>query len=464
MSDSLTNNEAEAVVAQGVERAANYISGRGRRAVHPTAEAVSNLNSFDERLPDAGSPASEVVGMLDDLGSPGTVQTNGPRYFGFVTGGALPVTRATAALAAAWDQNGALPAMSPTAAKLDTVATRWVADLLGLGADSTGVFCGGASEANLICLIAARDAVLAEVGWDAQALGLFGAPQVNVLVSTEAHVSLIKALGLAGLGRDRVTAVGTDKQGRIDTQALSTLDLPEGPTIVCLQAGNVNTGHSDLFEPAVAWAKARGAWVHIDGAFGLWAAASPSRSRLVAGHAAADSWATDCHKWLNVPYDSALAYVADGSKLRNSMAAVAEYLGADAGRAPMHLGLQMSQRARAIDTWAALKHLGRDGVGELVDTSCELASRFEHGLEAGGAEILHEVVLNQLLVRFGDDATTDAVVQAVQQEGTCWVGPTTWQSKRAMRISVSGAETSAEDVDRSVEAILNCWQGVTERH
>jgi glutamate/tyrosine decarboxylase-like PLP-dependent enzyme len=372
----------------------------------------------------------------------------------------MPVARAASAMVAAWDQNAALEAMSPTAAKLDGLAVGWVRDLLKLPDSATGVFCGGASEANLICLIVARDAVLADVGWDAQANGLFGAPEVDVVVSTEAHVSLVKALGLAGLGRSRVTAIETDDQGRVDIAKLQACQLAGGPTIVCLQAGNVNTGHSDNFAAAIEWAKSIGAWVHVDGAFGLWAAASPTRSGLVADHHRADSWATDCHKWLNVCYDSALAYVGDGARLRSSMSAVAEYLGADAGRAPMHLGLQMSQRARAVETWAALKHLGRHGVAELVDRSCDLAGRFESQLRAGGAEVLHEVVLNQLLVSFGDDDTTDSVIGVTQEDRTCWVGPTTWKSRRAMRISVSGAETTQEDVDLSVAAILACWEAV----
>lgn len=460
----MTDETAEAVVSDGNQRAASYIAGRPVRGVRPTAEAISALKAFEEPMPQHGTAAAEVIDMLDRLGSPATVQTNGPRYFGFVTGGAMPVARAAASLGSAWDQNGALDVMSPTAAALDDVVTRWVSDLIGLGHSSTGVFCGGASEANLIGMITARDTVLRTAGWDAQAHGLFGAPEVTVVVGSEVHVSLTKALGLAGLGRDRVKVIGTDDQGRIDVAELESTVVPDGPGILCLQAGNVNTGHSDHFESAIRWAKARGFWCHIDGAFGLWAAASEERRHLIAGHHLADSWALDCHKWLNVPYDAALAYVADGANLRQSMAAEAAYLGATSARAPMHLGLQMSQKARAIDSWAVLKHLGSDGVADLIDRSCELATRFANGLAESGVEILHDVVLNQILARYGDDETTDAVIVATQDDRTCWVGPTTWHGQRAMRISVSGFETTEEDVDASVTSILRCWERVSDQH
>lgn len=452
----------EAVVADGVKNAAAYIAGRGDRGVNPTQAAVEKLTEFDEPMPELGTDPEEVVSMLDRLGSPATVQSNGPRYFGFVTGGAMPVARASAALGSAWDQNGALPVMSPIAATLDAVTTSWISQLLGLPVASTGVFCGGASEANLISLIVARDSVLRAAGWDAQADGLFGAPKVTVVVSSEAHVSLTKALGLAGLGRNRSVVVQTDDQGRLDLASLEEVVAGDGPMILCLQAGNVNTGHSDPFTAAIDWAKRHRAWVHVDGAFGLWAAASPTQAHLVAGQGGADSWALDCHKWLNVPYDSAVAYIADGANLRESMAANAAYIGASSGRAPMHMGLQMSQRARAIDTWAVLKHLGRTGVADLVNRSCELAALFASGLADGGAEILHEVVLNQVLVRFDDDSTTQSVIESVQAESTCWVGPTTWHGMVAMRISVSGAETSAADIDTSTRAILDCWQKVSD--
>lgn len=460
----MTDATAEDVVTDGNRRAAIYIASRFNRGVHPTADAMTALKAFDEPLPQHGATAAEVINMLDQLGSPATVQTNGPRYFGFVTGGAMPVARAAASLGTAWDQNGALDVMSPTAAALDDVVTRWVSELIGLGQSPTGVFCGGASEANLIGMITARDTVLRSAGWDAQAHGLFGAPEVTVVVGSEAHVSLSKSLGLAGLGRDRATVVGTDDQGRIDVAELESTVVPDGPGILCLQAGNVNTGHSDYFEPAIRWAAKRGFWCHIDGAFGLWAAASDERKHLVAGHHLADSWALDCHKWLNVPYDAGLAYVADGANLRQSMAAVAAYVGAGSARAPMHLGLQMSQKARAVDTWAVLKQLGSEGVADLINRSCELATRFADGLAARGVEILHDVVLNQVLARYGDDETTDAVIAATQDDRTCWVGPTTWHGQRAMRISVSGFETSKEDVDASVSAIIRCWKAATDQH
>lgn len=448
--------------SEGVARAQAYMAGRPDRPVYPTAAAIEGLSVFHEPLPNEGTDAQAVIAMLDEVGSTATVQTNGPRYFGFVTGGAMPVARGAAALGSAWDQNGAIESMSPTAAALDLVATSWVKDLISIPASATGVFCGGASEANLIALITARDSVLADAGWDVQARGMFGAPPITVVVSAEAHISVIKALGLAGLGRERVVTINTDSQGALDLRQLAAIGHFDGPTILCLQAGNVNTGHSDPFSASIGWARESNAWVHVDGAFGLWAAASPAQAHLIEGHDAADSWAIDCHKWLNVPYDSALAYVADGSRLRASMAAMAQYIGPDSGRAPMHLGLQMSQRARAVDTWSVIKHLGRSGIADLIARSCSLASMFAERLSSGGVEICHEVVLNQVLARFGDDETTDAVVRHVQGAGVCWVGPTTWKSQRAMRISVSGAETTHQDVEVSVQSILDAWSEVRQ--
>lgn len=432
------------------------------RSVAPAQAAVDGLAVLTGALPEERRPSSETLDLLARIGSPATVRSNGPRYFGFVTGGAQPVAMGAAAIASAWDQNGALPAMSPTASALDETAARWMIDLLTLPSTATGVFCGGASEANLIGLIAARDGVLHDAGWDVPGQGLVGAPPVAIVTGAEAHVSVTKAVALAGLGRDRIRFVPTDGHGRLDPAELgNTLDRLDGPTIVVLQAGNVNTGHSDPFTEAIAVAKAANAWVHVDGAFGLWAAASPTRRELVAGVDGADSWAVDAHKWLNVNYDSALAVVADASALARSMRADAAYLPDTGGRAPMHLGLQMSQRARGIETWAALRTLGRSGVADLIDRCCDLAASFAEQLVVAGAEVLHDVVLNQVLVSFGTDEMTDAVIAAVQADGTCWAGGTTWQGRKAMRLSVSGWETTPDDIDQSAAAIIDCWSQLT---
>ncbi len=451
--DDGRRDPCEALVVTSADRATS-------RRVAPDPEAVAAARSvFDRDLDDGGLPVAEVVALLTEHGTPATVHSTGGRYFGFVTGGTLPAARAASVVAGEWDQNVALPAMSPIASILDTVAARWVRDLLGLPEGATVTFCAGASVANTTALTAARDAVLARVGHDVVADGLVAAPPVTVITSAEAHASIDKAVGAIGLGRDNVVRVPTDPTG-----ALRADEVPEvgGPTIVILQAGNVNTGAMDPMDPLVAELRAAGAWVHIDGAFGAWAAASPSRRHLVAGMADADSWASDAHKWLNTPYDAGICAVRDPADLRRSFSTDAAYLtpeGAD--RALMHLGPQMSQRARGIEVWAALASLGRDGVADLVDRCCDLAARAAASLRTGGAEVLAPVSLNQVLVAFGEDSTTDAVVAAVQADGRTWAGATTWRGRRAMRFSVSSWASTVADVDASVAAILDVRDQVT---
>jgi glutamate/tyrosine decarboxylase-like PLP-dependent enzyme len=344
--------------------------------------------------------------------------------------------------------------MSPAAARLDTVALRWVTELLGLPPGTGGGFVTGATMANATCLAAARDAVLSRHGWDAAGQGLVGAPPVTVLVGGEVHTTVRKALGLIGLGRDRAIVLPADAQGRIVPRSLPLLNA--SPALVCLQAGNVNTGASDPFGDLIPWAHEQGAWVHVDGAFGLWAAAAPDRADQVAGVAAADSWATDAHKWLNTTYDCGIALVRDPAALRAAMQATAAYLPAGEHREAMNLTPQSSQRARGAEAWAVLASLGRDGVAGLVDRTCALARRFADGLRAAGYQVLNDVVLNQVLVDFGGPDRTAAVVAAVQQDGTCWCGPTVWQGRTAMRISVSAWNTTAADIDRSLAAVLAC--------
>jgi glutamate/tyrosine decarboxylase-like PLP-dependent enzyme len=442
-----------ALLRDACQRALAYLGGLAERRVGPAAEAVAALDRLDFALPGPGRDAAEVLAMLDEVGSPATVASAGPRYFGFVTGGTLPVAQAAAWLGAAWDQNAALTVMSPAAARLNAVALRWVTVLLGLPAGTAGGFVTGATMANATCLAAARDAVLTRHGWDAAGQGLVGAPPVTVVVGAEVHTTVRKALGLVGLGRDRSVVLPADGQGRIDPRALPALD---GPVVVCLQAGNVNTGASDPFVPLITWARERDAWVHVDGAFGLWAAASPATARQVTGVADADSWATDAHKWLNTTYDCGIALVRDRAALRAAMETSASYLPSDADAESMHLTPQSSQRARGAEIWATLAALGRDGVAGLVDRTCGLARRFADGMRAAGHEVLNDVVLNQVLVAFGDAPRTDAVIAAVQDDGTCWCGPTTWHGRRAMRVSVSGWNTTEGDIDRSVAAVHAC--------
>ncbi|MGE0554018.1 MAG: aspartate aminotransferase family protein [Gemmatimonadales bacterium] len=428
-------------------RAARYLDGLDAR---PVAPVPGNLAAFDGPLPEGETPAAEVLALLDRHGSPATVASAGGRYFGFVTGGSLPAALAANWLASAWDQNSALWVMSPVASRLEATTVRWLGELFGLPASVDGGLVTGTTMANVAALAAARHALLARAAWDVESRGLFGAPALRVVVGAEAHASLKKALALVGLGRDRVEVVVADGQGRMLAEALPPLDER---TILCLQAGNVNSGASDPFEPLIAAARSGGAWVHVDGAFGLWAAASPAHADQVRGVGGADSWATDLHKWLNVPYDSGVVLVRDGAALRAAMGGSAAYLIEVGPREGMHHVPDSSRRARGADAWAALRSLGRSGVAALVERCCRHARRFAERLEAAGAEILNQVVLNQVVVAFGDDERTARVVETVQRDGTCWAGTTRWQGRVAMRISVSSWATTERDVELSADAI-----------
>jgi len=442
----------QTLLQETTRRAIAYLEGLDARPVAPTQEAIAQLRMFDEPLPDGPTDAESVLQRLDDLGAPATVATAGARFFGFVIGGTLPAALAANWLATAWDQNSALYNVTPGTAVLEQVALGWLRDLFGLPAGCAGSFVTGATVANFCGLAGARHAVLAKVGWNVEANGLFGAPPITVVVGAEAHPSLIKSLGLLGMGRDRVVKVPVDDQGRFRPERLPPLS---GPTIVCLQAGNVNTGAFDSFAEICARAHQAGAWVHVDGAFGLWATACPERAHLTRGIADADSWVTDAHKWLNVPFDSGLAFVRDADALRAAMAVTASYLPTETERRnPSDYTPELSRRARGVDVWAALRSLGRSGVSDLIERTCRHARRFATGLEAAGYAILNDVVLNQVLVSFGDAPTTRRVIERIQQEGTTWCGGTVWQGHTAMRISVSSWATSDSDVDRSLDAML----------
>jgi glutamate/tyrosine decarboxylase-like PLP-dependent enzyme len=449
------------LLEDAARRARRYLDGLDDRRVAPSAQALARLAQLDGELPAGPGDPADTLRLLDAIASPATTASAGGRYFGFVTGGALPVTVASNWLATAWDQNAALQSAAGVPAALEATALRWLLELLGLPPDAGGAFVTGATMANFTALAAARDAVLLRAGWSVADDGLFGAPPIAVVVGEEAHPTLAKALGLLGLGRKRVRRVPVDGQGRMRADALPALC---GPAIVCLQAGNVNTGAFDPMAPLVAAAQAAGAWVHVDGAFGLWAAASPSLRPHTEGLARADSWATDAHKWLNVPYDSGLAFVRDAAALRRAMAISAAYLPTQAqGRDPSDFTPELSRRARGVDIWAALHALGRSGVAELVERCCRHARRFASELRAAGCEILNEVVLNQVLVRVADDASTLRAIALLQADGTCWCGPTRWQGHSAMRISVSSWATTDDDVTRSLEAMCRIVAQVRAR-
>lgn len=432
-------------------RAARYLEELRERRVAPSEEAIRALSALDTSLPDGPTPPEAVLELLDRIGSPASVASAGGRYFGFVIGGSLPAALAANWLAGAWDQNAGLFAATPVAAVLEEISLRWLLDLLRLPAECGAAFVTGATIANFTALAAARHAVLEQAGWDVESDGLFGAPPVMVVVGEEAHASLIKALGLLGMGRNRVSQVPVDSQGRLRADALSKLTRP---AIVCLQAGNVNTGAFDPAREICALAHQAGAWVHVDGAFGLWAAASPSLAHLLEGVADADSWATDAHKWLNVPYDSGLAFVRKEADLNRAMSLTAAYLPQGAHREPSQYVPELSRRARGVEVWAALRSLGRSGMAELIDRNCRQARRFAEVLQGAGCQILNEVVLNQVLVSFGSAERTRRVIGRIQREGTCWCGETVWQGRVAMRISVSSWATTDQDVERSLEAML----------
>jgi glutamate/tyrosine decarboxylase-like PLP-dependent enzyme len=445
------------LLENAAQRAISYLESLDGRGVAPTATAVASLATLAGPLAQEPCAPEEVIRLLDEIGSPATMAMAGPRFFGFVIGGALPATVAANWLATAWDQNTGLYGPTPTTSQLEQIALDWLLELFQLPASCGGAFVTGATMANFTALAAARHGVLKRAGWNVEADGLFGAPAITVVVGAEAHPTLFKSLGLLGLGRNRVIQVPVDSQGRMRANELPSLS---GPTMICVQAGNVNTGACDPFAEICARAHDAGAWVHVDGAFGLWAITAPATAHLASGLAAADSWATDFHKWLNVPYDSGIAIVRDAGALRSAMAITADYLPTSEFRNPSDFTPELSRRARGVEVWAALRSLGRAGVSELIERNCRQARRFAAGLAAAGFRILNEVVLNQVLVAFGDAATTNRVIAEIQAEGTCWCGGTIWQGQTAMRISVSSWATRDEDVELSLAAMIR----IARRH
>ena len=436
--------------------ALTYLAGLRERPVGP-ADPADSRDGFEVPLPEEGSAPQDVVARLLAAAEPGLVASSGPRYFGYVVGGSLEAAVAADWLAAAWDQVAGLEVMSPAAAAAEEVAGHWVLDLLGLPADASYGFPTGAQMANFTGLATARHVVLDRVGWDVEADGLQGAPRIQVVVGGQAHATIAQALRFAGLG-SRPDVAAADAQGRMRPDALAqVLRRDDGPAVVCVQAGNVNTGGFDPFDEIADLCAEVGAWLHVDGAFGLWAGASDSLRPLVSGVERADSWAVDCHKWLNVPYDCAFVATRHPTAHLAAMTWEAPYVVPGAGRDPYRYVPESSRRARGFAVWAALSQLGRRGVEGLLDRSCEQARRFARELSAAdpGIAVLNDVVLNQVLVRFDDsDEVTRAVLAGVQAAGEAWIGGSTWEGRAVMRISVSGWMTTDADVDRSVAAVL----------
>ena len=444
-------SDRDELLRQAAEIARKYVQEIAERRVAPTKRDLDYLTRLREPFPSAPSDPMQILEKLDEIGSPATVATTGGRYFGFVIGGTLPSSLAANWLAGAWDQNAGLRVMSPVAAELEEVVVRWVCEALGLPEKCEGGLVTCATTANFTALVAARQALLAHAGWNVADDGMFGAPPIDVVVGDEVHASLLKALSLAGFGKKRLARVEVDAQGRMRTDKLPLLS---GRTILCIQAGNVNSGAFDPAAELCARAHEQGAWVHVDGAFGLWAAVSPKYRHLTDGFEQADSWATDAHKWPNVNYDSGIVMVKDGSALRAAMTMTAAYLEAGALREPMYHTPEASRRARGVELWAALKSMGREGLCSLIERTCAHARTFAEGFRAAGFEVLNDVVINQVLVSFGNAEITEKVIRVVQEDGTCWCGGTVWQGKSAMRVSVSSWATTKADVELSLNVIL----------
>jgi glutamate/tyrosine decarboxylase-like PLP-dependent enzyme len=453
-----SNVNVRELLLEAANRAVSYIDELGMREVRAQRGAVERLmQALDVPFPAQPSEPGEILAFLDDYGSPATIASAGGRYFGFVTGGALPVTVAAQYLAAAWDQNCFSFVSSPAVACLESAALRWLKEALGLPSSAEGALVTGATMANFTCLAAARNWALQRHGWDVDRHGLFGAPALTVVLGAEAHATIYKVLSLLGLGRERVVRVPVDAQGRMRADCMPNIS---GPAVLCVQAGNVNSGAFDPAEELIGWAHPRNAWVHVDGAFGLWALASPNHSARARTFLGADSWALDAHKWLNVPYDSGIALVREREALARAMSMSGAYLLPSDHRDAMNYTPDSSRRARAVEIWAALKSLGRAGLAELVDRNCRQARRVASELQRAGLEVLNEVVLNQVVVAFGDDERTRRVTALIQDTGTCWCGGTHWRGRAAMRISVSSWATTDEDIERSIAAILEAHRRV----
>ena len=445
-------NEFE-LMAEADHRAHAYLAGVTTRRAYPDDHAIAALSAFAEPLPDSGD-AGQTLRLLDELGSPATVVSNGPNYYGFVIGATLPAAAAAERMVLAWDQCASSLANSPAADAIERQAGQWLLEILDLPRNSAVSFGTSASACGLVCLATARRSLLAQAGWDFDQDGLNGAPPICVVIPELAHITVIKALRILGFGVGQLIRAPVDHHGRVDPDRLPALN---DRTILCLQAGEVNTGEFDPFSQIIPRAREAGAWVHVDGAFGLWARANPRTRDLTDGIDMADSWTTDGHKWLNTPYDGAVAICRDADALAQSMNSDAEYAASSAS-SQKNLGLEFSRRARGVPIWAALRSLGRDGVSELVERHCRLARRVADGLRDMGIEVVNRVVLNQVLARCESDDATRALREAVNASGSAWFGPSKWQGRDAFRISISSWRTQDENIDALLRAIRYHYQ------
>lgn len=441
--------QEQQLIADADARARRYLAGVADRRPFPDQQALAGLQQFGEALPEEGLSAAATLALLDEFGSPATTASNGPRYFGFVVGAALPAAAAAERMMLAWDQCASSFDNSPVAATIEKIAAGWLLDVLDLPRDSGVGFGTSATACSLTCLAVARRSLLARQNWDFDGDGLLGAPEIRVVVSQTVHITVKKALRLLGFGLSRLIIAPVDEFGRIDPDRLPELD---DRTILCLQAGEVNSGEFDPFRPLMQKARAAGAWVHVDGAFGLWARAS-SRKALTEGVELADSWTTDGHKWLNTPYDGAIAICRDADALARTMNADAAYSTASAD-AQKNLTLEFSRRARGIPIWAALRTLGRQGVAAMVERHCDEAQWLAQHLSAGGFDVLNRVHLNQVLIRCGSDANLARIRDETLATAAGWFGNSVWQGRPACRISLSSWRTEHEDVERLARALI----------
>jgi len=440
--------------------AEDFLKNMNTEKIQVSDENRKKLHALDFKLQNEQVNEEEVIDKLNALISPATMKMTSSKFFGFVIGGAYPVSIASNWLSTVWDQNSGLELTTPGTAKVEEISAQWMLKILGLPAKSATAFVTGATVANFTALAAARNKVFKNAGWDVEADGLIGAPELQIIISEESHPTVYKSLAMLGLGRNRVTKVPTDDQGRMDLKHFPTI---EENSIIITQAGNINSGACDPIGEICDLAASKNTWVHVDGAFGLWARASSQHKHLLVGIEKADSWATDAHKWLNVPYDSGLAFVKHEHALKAAMAITASYLPTEnAGRNPSDYTPELSRRARGVDIYAVLHHLGISGLEALIDRCCACARQFADGFIQAGYTVMNEVVLNQVVIDFGSEKINLAIIDQVQKDGTCWVGQTIWKGTTAMRISVSNWQTDSEDVKQSLEVILAIAQKFDE--